>query len=80
MMKFLNTLLITKMIILSDHYVFLYIKWFDTIKYFENGGKNVSFKAEDDNVLTKYNEIWNRIMKMLNIKFHSKLWWKTQKN
>ena len=53
MMKFLNTLLITKMIILSDHYVFLYIKWFDTIKYFENGGKNVSFKAEDDNVLTK---------------------------
>ena len=27
------------------------------IKYFENGGKNVSFVIKDDNVLDKYNEI-----------------------
>ena len=27
------------------------------IKYFENGGKNMSFMAKDDNVLDKYNEI-----------------------
>ena len=42
------------------------------IKCFENGRKNISFKTDDDNVLTKYNKIWNRIKKMLNIKFHSK--------
>ena len=41
------------------------------IKCFENGRKT-SFKTDDDNVLTKYNKIWNRIKKMLNIKFHSK--------
>ena len=27
------------------------------IKYFENGGKNVSFKIEDENVYIKYNKI-----------------------
>ena len=27
------------------------------IKYFENGGKDMSFMAEDDSVLVKYNEI-----------------------
>ena len=26
------------------------------IKYFENGGKNMSFKIEDDDVYLKYNE------------------------
>ena len=31
------------------------------IKYFENGGKNMSFKIEDDDVYLKYNEIWNKI-------------------
>ena len=33
------------------------------IKYFENGGKNMSFMIKDDSVLTKYNEIWNKIKK-----------------
>ena len=28
------------------------------IKYFENGGKNMSFMVKDDNVLGKYNKIW----------------------
>ena len=28
------------------------------IKYFENGGKNMSFMIKDDNVLGKYNKIW----------------------
>ena len=32
----------------------------------------MSFKIEDNKVLVKYNEIWNRIKKMLNIKIHSK--------
>ena len=31
----------------------------------------MSFKIKDDNILVKYNEIWNKIKKTLNIKFHS---------
>ena len=34
------------------------------IKYFNNRGRNMSFKIEDDNVLVKYNEIRNRILKI----------------
>ena len=30
----------------------------------------MSFKIEDNNVLVKYNEHWNRIKKILNIKLH----------
>ena len=41
------------------------------IKYFENGGKNSSFLIKDDNVLNKYNKIWNVIKNKLNIKFNS---------
>ena len=33
------------------------------IKYFENGGKNMSFVMKDDDVLDKYNEIWDMIPK-----------------
>ena len=31
------------------------------IKCFDNGGKNMPFKIEDDNVLVKYNKICNKI-------------------
>ena len=41
------------------------------IKYFENGGENMSFLIKEDDVLDKYNEIWNKIKKTLNTKFHS---------
>ena len=41
------------------------------IKYFENGGKNMSFVIKDDDVLDKYNEIWDEIKNKLKIKFHS---------
>ena len=41
------------------------------IKYFENGGKNMSFLIKDDDVLDEYNEIWNKIKEKLNKKFHS---------
>ena len=41
------------------------------IKYFENGGKNMSFVIKDDSVLVKYNKIWNKIKKTLNTKFYS---------
>ena len=43
------------------------------IKYFENGGKNMSFMVKNDNVLDKYNEIRNKIKNKLNTKFHSML-------
>ena len=42
------------------------------IKYFDNSRKNMSFLAEDDIIFVKYNEIWNKIKKALNIKFHTK--------
>ena len=41
-------------------------------KYFENRGKNMSFVIKDDDVLDKYNEIWDKIKETLSIKFHSK--------
>ena len=41
------------------------------IKYFENGGKNMSFLVKNEDVLDKYNEIWDKIKEMLNVKFHS---------
>ena len=41
------------------------------IKYFENGGKNMSFKIKDKSVCLKYTEIWNKIKKSLNARFHS---------
>ena len=41
------------------------------VKYFENGSKNMSFFIKDDDVLYKYNEIWDKIKEKLNIKFHS---------
>ena len=41
------------------------------ISCFENGGKHMPFVVKEDDVLEKYNEIWNKIKKTLNIKFHS---------
>ena len=41
------------------------------IKYFENWGKNMSFVIKDDDMLDKYNDIWDKIKEKLSIKFHS---------
>ena len=41
------------------------------IKYFENGGKNMSFLIKDDEVWDKYNKIWDVIKDKLVINFHS---------
>ena len=41
------------------------------IKYFENGGKNMSFLIKDDEVWDKYNKMWDVIKDKLDIKFHS---------
>ena len=42
------------------------------IKYFESGGKNMSFLIKDDEVLDKYNKMWDVIKNRVVIKFHSK--------
>ena len=42
------------------------------IKYFENGGKNMSFLIKDDEVWEKYEQIWDVIKNKLSIKFYSK--------
>ena len=42
------------------------------VKYFENGGKNLSFFIKDDEVWENYNEIWDVIKNKLSIRFHSK--------
>ena len=41
------------------------------IKYFENSGKNMSLKIEDDEVYIKYSQIWNKIKELLGVKFYS---------
>ena len=43
----------------------------DTENTLKTGKKNMSFVIKDDSVLDKYNEIWDKIKEMLNIKFHS---------
>ena len=43
------------------------------IKYFENGGKSVSFLIKDDEVWEKNEKIWDVIKDKLGIKFYSKL-------
>ena len=40
-------------------------------KYFENGGKNMSFVIKDYDALDQCNDIWNKIKRQLNIKLHS---------
>ena len=42
------------------------------MKYFENGGKNMSFFIKDNKVWEEYQQIWHVIKNKLSIKFHSK--------
>ena len=39
------------------------------IKYFDDGGKNMSFVTDDKKIYEKYNEIWEVIRKLLKLKF-----------
>ena len=41
------------------------------IKYFENGGKNMSYLIKNSELWEKYEDIWNVIKNKLGIKFHS---------
>ena len=39
------------------------------IKYFDHGGKNMSFVTDDEEVYEKYNKIWEVVRKVLRLKF-----------
>ena len=39
------------------------------IKYFDDGGKNMSFVTHDKEVYEKYNEIWKVVRKLLKLRF-----------
>ena len=39
------------------------------IKYFDNGGKNMSFVTDDKDVYENYDEIWNVVKGLLKLKF-----------
>ena len=39
------------------------------IKYFDDGGKNMTFVTDNEKVYDKYNEIWSVIRKLLKVKF-----------
>ena len=39
------------------------------IKYFDDGGKNMSFVTDDEEVYEKYSEIWEVVRKLLKVKF-----------
>ena len=39
------------------------------IKYFDNGGKNISFVTDNKEVNEKYDEIWNVVKSLLKLKF-----------
>ena len=39
------------------------------IKYFDDGGKNMSFVMDDEEIYKKYNKIWEVVRKLLKIKF-----------
>ena len=39
------------------------------VKYFDDGGKNMSFVTDDKEVYEKYDEIWNVVKSLLKLKF-----------
>ena len=39
------------------------------IKHFDDGGKNMSFGTDDEEIYEKYNEIWEVVRKLLKLKF-----------
>ena len=39
------------------------------IKYFDDGGKNMSFVTDDEEIYEKYNEIWEVIRKLFKVDF-----------
>ena len=40
------------------------------IKYFDDGGKNMSFVTNDEKIYKKYNEIWEVVKKLFKSRFY----------
>ena len=70
-MMVLNILLVTKKGEIVKPLCIILPQMAGYIKYFENGGKSMSFIIKDNHVLDKCNKIWDKIKGKLNIKFHS---------
>ena len=70
-MMVLNILLVIKKVKLLDRLCIILPQMNGYIKYFENGGKYMSFVFKGNDALDKYNEIRNKIKNTLNAKFHS---------
>ena len=54
---------------LFNHYVLFLPQISGYIKYFDDGGKNMSFVTNDEGVYKKHNEIWEVVRKLLKVKF-----------
>ena len=53
----LKTLLDTKMVKLLNHYVLFYLRWVDLLNILKTTKKNMSFLADDEDVILKYNKL-----------------------
>ena len=40
------------------------------IRYFDDGGKNMSFVTDDEKIYEKYNKIWEVVRNLLKIDFN----------
>ena len=54
---------------LFNHFCVILPQMNGYIKYFDNGGKNMTFVMDNEKVYNKYNEIWEVIRKLLKVKF-----------
>ena len=52
-----------------NHLCVILLRMDGYIKYFDNGGKNMTFVTDNEKVYDKYNEIWEVIRKLLKVKF-----------
>ena len=53
----LKNLLDTKMVKLLNHYVLFYLRWVDLLNILKTTKKNMSFLADDEDVILKYNKL-----------------------
>ena len=56
-------LVANKTILLDLYWCIILPQMTGYIRYFDNGGKIMSLKIADNNVLEKYNKIWTRTIK-----------------
>ena len=66
----LNSSLITKMLKILNHYAYFFPKISAHRKYFDET-KYVSFLIKDDDLLEKYNEIWEKVKISIKKEFDS---------